>query len=89
MANKLPIPRTGMMSRKTEYNARFCFDDPLSKLSLSRSSRYHIRKRRRHAEAIAAGEPSESPVSDTELDCCAQTMDDDPSITYDDDEQEE
>ena len=83
------------MSRKTEYNARFSFEDPLSKLSLSRSSRYRIRKRKRHAEAIAAGEPSKlpvncDPISDAELDyfTTMDSPDDDPSSTYDCDDQD-
>ena len=52
------------MSRKTEYNARFSFEDPLSKLSLNRSSRYRIRKRKRDAESKAVREQSDFPDGD-------------------------
>ena len=77
------------MSQKSEYNARFSFEDPLSKLSLSRSSRYRIRKRKRCAEAIeAAGEPCVScdpmSTSDAELDYFAtvDSQGDDSSSVY-------
>ena len=77
------------MSQKSEYNARFSFEDPLSKLSLSRSSRYRIRKRKRCADAIeAAGEPCVScdpmRTSDAELDYFAtvDSQGDDSSSVY-------
>ena len=64
----------GKMSRKTEYNVRFCFEDPLSKMSVGRSSCYRIRKRKRQAEASAAGESTtELLSSDAELGCLATT----------------
>ena len=76
------------MSQKSEYNARFSFEDPLSKLSLSRSSRYRIRKRKRCAEAIEAGEPCDPrSMSDAELDrsvyfTTMDSQDDDSSSTH-------
>lgn len=48
------------MAEKTQYNSRFSFEDPLSKLSLSRSSRYRIRKRKKFVE-LQDGELSDSP----------------------------
>ena len=68
------------MAHKTEYNTRFSFEDPLSKLSLSRSLCYRIRKRKKLAELQDDELSSSSPIicpesgKEMEIDCFSTTL---------------